>query len=405
MNLKFRSICLLSVRGIKQFGFSSIVASLAISMAGGLFLSTWKIKEGTQNAFSLSSGGFDAVLGARGAKLQLILNAIFHLEDSPGNLDWEQYEIIKENRAVKAAYPIAVGDNYLGYRLVGTLSSLFTDHEWKKGKKYEIHKGGRIFLDSNKEALVGSFVATKLGLKIGDTFHPYHGLTFKEDSKHNDIYKVVGILKPTGTPSDRVIWVPIMGIQHMEGHAEEYANSVSAVLLKLRGAAGFGLEMKYNKQGNIATFAWPIPAIIADFFSRLTWFEKVLQLISILIGVMSCMIILAVLRNSLHERRREFAILRCLGANRSFVTNVVIGQSCIISFFGALGSLIIYFLTSSFAAFLIREETGVMLDPFAWDSILMYSFVGIILLGLFSAIFPAISAYRFEISKNLQLNS
>ena len=91
MNLKFRSICLLSVRGIKQFGFSSIVASLAISIAGGLFLSTWKIKEGAQNAFSLSSGGFDAVLGARGAKLQLILNAIFHLEDSPGNLDWEQY--------------------------------------------------------------------------------------------------------------------------------------------------------------------------------------------------------------------------------------------------------------------------------------------------------------------------
>ena len=76
---------------------------------------------------------------ARGAKLQLILNAIFHLEDSPGNLDWEQYEIIKENRAVKAAYPIAVGDNYLGYRLVGTLSSLFTD-EWKKGKNMKFIK-------------------------------------------------------------------------------------------------------------------------------------------------------------------------------------------------------------------------------------------------------------------------
>ena len=64
-------------------------------MAGGLFLGTWKIKEGTQDAFNLSSGGFDAVLGARGSKLQLILNAIYHLEASPGNLKWEQYEIIK----------------------------------------------------------------------------------------------------------------------------------------------------------------------------------------------------------------------------------------------------------------------------------------------------------------------
>ena len=80
----------MSFRGIRQFLFSSLIASLSIAMAGGLFLSTWKIKEGAQNSFRHSSSGFDAVLGARGSKLQLILNAIFHLEASPGNLDWEQ---------------------------------------------------------------------------------------------------------------------------------------------------------------------------------------------------------------------------------------------------------------------------------------------------------------------------
>ena len=150
------------MRGFKQFAFSSVVASLAIAMAGGLFLSTWKIKEGAQNSFRLSSGGFDAVLGARGSKLQLILNSVFHIEASPGNLDWEQYELIKQNKAVKEAYPIAVGDNYMGYRLVGTLQSLFENHEWRKGEKYKIKKGGRIFSEFNKEALVGSYVANKL---------------------------------------------------------------------------------------------------------------------------------------------------------------------------------------------------------------------------------------------------
>ena len=90
MKTNLRTLFLLCNRGVRQFAFSSFVASLAIAMAGGLFLGTWKIKEGAQEAFNLSSGGFDAVLGARGSKLQLILNAVFHLEASPGNLKWEQ---------------------------------------------------------------------------------------------------------------------------------------------------------------------------------------------------------------------------------------------------------------------------------------------------------------------------
>jgi putative ABC transport system permease protein len=403
MNKQFGNLFHLSSRGIKQFIFSSLIASLSIAMAGGLFLSTWKIKEGAQKSFKLSSSGFDAVLGARGSKLQLILNAIFHLEASPGNLDWEQYELIKNTRGVKEAYPLAVGDNYMGFRIVGTIPSLLTEHEWRKDSQYELNRGGRVFSESNKEAVVGSFVSSRLGLKVGDTFHPYHGLTFNESSKHDDIYVVVGILNATGTPADKVIWVPIKGIQHMDGHATEYANSVSAVLVKFKGiAAGMELSMKYNRQGNQATLAWPIARTLAEFFKRLVWFEEILKAIAYLIALMSSLIILATLRNSMNERKRDFAILRCLGASRSFVTQVVLGQSLIIAFMGALGSFLIYFITSSLASYFIRKETGVMLEPFTLDFNAWYVFISIIFLGLVSGIPAAISAYRVDISKNLQ---
>ena len=399
---KFRSFTLLCFRGVKQFGFSSFVASLTIAMAGGLFLGTWKIKESAQESFNLSSGGFDAVLGARGSKLQLILNALFHLEASPGNLSWDQYEMIKNTPGVKEAYPLAVGDNLLGYRLVGTLSSMFEVHEWKEGEKYKVQGKGRIFTDNAREALVGNFVANKLKLQIGDTFQPYHGLTFREDSKHDEIYVVVGILEPTGTPADKVIWIPIKGIQHMEGHSKEYASSVSAVLVKLKGAAGFALEMKYNKQGNQATLAWPIAATLAEFFDRLAWFEKILEWIAYLVGLVAGLIILAVLRNSMNERRREFAILRCLGAGRSFVTNVVLGQSIIISLIGATGSFFIYFVMNGVASHFIREQTGVLLQPFMIDFTFIYVFLSILALGIISALPTAFLAYRVDISKNLR---
>ena len=195
-NSKTGLILFLAVKGFKQHLFGSIAAAFSIALAGGLFLSTIKIQDQTQISFNNASGGFDAVLGARGSKLQLILNALFHLDSSPGNLPWEQYELIKKTPGVKEAYPIAVGDNYLGYRLVGTEPRLFVEHEWKKGQRYELRRG-RIFSSMAKEALVGSFVTQKLNLKIGDRFQPYHGLNFKEDTQHEDVFTVVGLLEPT----------------------------------------------------------------------------------------------------------------------------------------------------------------------------------------------------------------
>ena len=281
LNSKLGLIFFLALKGFRQHMFGSLVAAFSIALAGGLLLGTLKIQKQTKASFNNASGGFDAVLGARGSKLQLVLNALFHLDSSPGNLSWEQYELIKNTPGVKEAYPIAVGDNYLGYRLVGTDPQLFYRHEWKKGEKYKL-QSGRVFSEMAKEALVGSFVAERLKLKIGDRFQPYHGLNFKEDAQHQDVYVVVGLLEATGTPSDKVIWVPIKGIQLMEGHDAEMAKSVSAVLLSLRGATGFNLEIKYNRQGNQATFAWPVAATLASFFEKMNWFSS-LVLIRIVI--------------------------------------------------------------------------------------------------------------------------
>jgi len=427
-------IALLAWRGLKQHAFSSFVAAFTISMAGGLFLSTWKIKEEAQKAFNNSSGGFDAVLGARGSKLQLILNAMFHLEASPGNLSWEQYELIRDTRGVKEAYPIAVGDNYYGYRLVGTLPELFRNHEWKKGRKYEV-QDGRIFSADAKEALVGDFAARKLGLSVGSQFHPYHGLDFDEKKRHQDTYVVVGLLEPTGTPSDRVIWIPIKGIQKMEGHDPAAAQSVSAVLLSLKGAAGFHLDMKYNKQGNQATLVWPVAAELASFFDKLSWFEDILALVAFFVALVGSLIIFATLRTVMNEKKREYAILRCLGASRLVVTCVVLAQSLFLSLAGIIGAFLAYGGIGFTAARLIREKTGVVMDPLSfvtldqekeWKSLwplvqekgyealwplvepflpLLVLVFGIFVIGFVSGLIPALQAYRSSLSDNLSPKS
>ena len=173
-----KTICMLVCRSLRQHFLSTAVTSLSIALAGGLWLSVWAIRDQANAVFTKVDSGFDAVLGARSSKLQLVLNAIFHVEASPGNLDWEDFEDIQSNRAVAKAIPLAVGDNYRGYRLAGVSTNLFSEIEYRPGRRFQVFPNGRVFDPGRQEAVVGSFAARKLGLEVGDIFHPYHGLTF-----------------------------------------------------------------------------------------------------------------------------------------------------------------------------------------------------------------------------------
>jgi len=105
---------LIIYRSLRQHALSTVVTAGSIALACGLLMCVWAVKTQSQAAFTSTTTGFDAVLGARGSKLQLVLNAIFHLEASAGNIAWADYEAIKRHPAVKTAVPIAVGDNLRG---------------------------------------------------------------------------------------------------------------------------------------------------------------------------------------------------------------------------------------------------------------------------------------------------
>src|ERR1700756_4933589 len=132
------------LRSLRQHALSTVVTAASVALAGGLLLAVWVVKAQSQATFTGVNAGFDAVLGARGSKLQLVLNAIFHLEASPGNLAWSDYQDIQKNPNVALAVPLAVGDNYRGYRLVGTTLDLFNQAEYSPGEKYELEPGGNL---------------------------------------------------------------------------------------------------------------------------------------------------------------------------------------------------------------------------------------------------------------------
>lgn len=392
---------LLIRRSLRQHAFSTTITALAIALAGGLLMSVWVVKEQAQKTFTQVNTGFDAVLGARSSKLQLVLNAIFHLEASPGNVSAADYEFIKKHPAVKLAIPIAVGDNLRGFRIVGTVPELFTEVEYTAGKKFTL-EAGKLFDPAAREAVLGSFAARRLGLHVGGEFHPFHGLAFDEKNQHAETYRVVGVLAPSNTPADKVVWIPLHGLQTMAGHDPKVATDVSAVLLQLRSpAAGFMLDMMYNKQGNRLTFAFPIGAIMAELFNKISWFDQVLALVAYLVAFVSAAGVLAAIYNSMAARRRDIAILRALGAGRLLLFSAIVLESAVIGALGMIAAFAIYAAIMSGVAAIIRSQTGVMLETFLYNPVMLWAPLGMIGLCALCGLLPAWKAYRTDVAENL----
>ncbi len=395
------TLLLIVRRSLRQHLFSTVLTAFAIALAGGLLMSVWVVKVQSQNTFTQVNTGFDAVLGARGSKLQLVLNAIFHLEASPGNVAYADYEFIRQHPAVKLAVPIAVGDNLRGYRIVGTIPEFFREVEYVPGRTFTL-AAGRPFNPDAKEAVLGSFAAEKLGLKVGDIFHPFHGLVYDEKNQHAETYTVTGILALSNTPVDKVVWIPLHGLQTMSGHDPRAATDVSAVLIQLRSpTAGFMLDMMYNKQGNRLTFAYPVGAIMADLFSKISWFDRVLTLVAYLVAFVSAIGVLVAIYNSMSARRRDIAILRALGAGRLTVFSAVVLEATMIGALGMMAAFALYGLTVAGVAAVIRAQTGILLETWTWNPVMLWAPAGMVVLCALCGLLPAWKAYRTDVAENL----
>ena len=405
-------------RSLRQHALSTLITTLSIALGTGLVMAVISIRSQSVSAFTGGPIGFDAVLGARGSPLQLVLNTVFHLETSPGNIPWTMYQAMQNDPRVELAIPYALGDNYYGFRIVGTTTTLFTEFEYRKGVRFQMQEGGRFFDPNRQEAVIGNYAAQKLGLGVGDKFNPYHGLVFDESMRHDEQYIVVGVLEPTNSPSDRVIWIPIDGIYRLEGHVlrgsgEEYVaqpgqeipdahKEVSAVMLKFRNPQmGFMMDAMINKQGKAATLAWPIGAVMAGLFDKIGWMNQILALVSYLVVLVAAGSILASIYNSINERRREFAILRSLGARRKTVFTVIVLEAASIAALGVIIGFIVYGAIFTSASAIVRSQTGIVLDLLRFHPVFLVTPVCVILLGMVAGIVPAFKAYQTDVATNL----
>ena len=341
----------------------------------------------------------------------MVLSSVYQIDAPPGNIPYPQAENWMNNPMVESAVPLAYGDNYMGYKIVGTNDNYFNHF------KLSINEG--TVFSNDFEVVVGSSIAQNIGLKIGDTFFGTHGDAEEGEVHDHHAYKVVGVLEPAGKVADQLILSNIESVWHMhdhehEDHTEEAhvhaegeihhpheGKEITAVLLKLRNNMAkmtWPRIIPQNTDMQAASPALEVNRLFALFGVGIT----ALKYLAFGIMFISGISIFVALYNTLKERKYEFALLRITGASKLQLLWLVLLESvflCVAGFilgiiFGRIG---LYFLSVS-----SQQEFKMAFNPFEFlwkeEGLL---FLATVAVGILAAIIPAIKAYSLNISKTL----
>ena len=401
---------------------NTILSVVLLTSSVAIITTLVLVEKQFEEKFSSNIDGVDLVMGAQGSPLQLILSSVYQVDSPTGNISYDSAKVWMQHPFVQKAIPLAFGDNYRGYKILGTTP----DYLEKYGAKiFE----GKLF-EKNFEVVIGSDIAKKLSLKIGDEFFGSHGDAAEGEVHDHYGYKVVGIAKPTGKVVDNLILCTIPSVWQMHGGHEEAENpahgeeghvhvegeehheeadmtldepgmEITAVLLKFRNKMGIVTWPRIIAQNTKMQVA--SPAIeVNRLFSLFGIGISALQYLAYGIMLISGISIFIALYNTLKERENEFALMRVNGAKRLQLLKVVMIESlllCVVGFiFGTiLGRVGLSMLSNS-----AEEDFKMSFNPyeFIWEKegtlFLLTIFVGFI-----AALIPAIKAYNLNISKTL----
>jgi len=212
----------------------------------------------------------------------------------------------------------------------------------------------------------------------------------------------VGILKPSGTPNDRAIFINLDSFYEIQDHRQ--SSGISAVLLKTRSLASGDL-LKYDLNQLPDCMAANPAAVMAEFFSKFDWIPLLFLAVASLVVVMAAVSIFVAIYNSMSERRRPIAIMRALGARRATVLSIVMMEATALCAFGVAGGLVLGHLLTAVAGSFLTSRSGIPFSPFAVQPEELAVLAGVLLLGALAGVLPALKAYRSDIADGLSPSS
>lgn len=380
--------------------------------------------------FERDARGIDLVVGAKGSPLQLVLSSVYHIDQPTGNIPLGELARLRADPGVGKAVPLALGDNFKGFRIVGSDSGLLDLYGARIAQ-------GRAFARPS-EVVLGADVARRTGAGLGQKFVGSHGLETDPDGEqgHDHApFETVGILAPTGTALDRLIitsvesvW-DVHGIAHDEhdddhegeaGHdhadhddhdhdsqhhdealqAEAPQPEITAILVRYRNAAAaMRLPTQINRQTALQAAA---PA--AEAARLLGLFGSVIEgarLFGWLLALSAGLSLFVALWSATRAREGDLALLRVMGATPGAVFGTILVEGLLIAAIGAVGGIALAHaaMAAASSAFPTISELGISALRFLPGEAVILG--AALTIGLVAAAIPAIRIFRVDLAETL----
>lgn len=411
----------LTYKSLANRKFTSLLCILSIALSVTLFLGIERIRTGARDGFTNTISKTDLIVGAKGGSLQLLLYTVFHIGGAVNNIRMSTYEDIKSNPYVEWAIPISLGDSYKGYRVVATDENFFNHYRFRGDQGVTFQSG--VIPTDTFDVVLGSEVAKKLNIKVGDPIVLTHGLSTEAILSHTKTpFKIVGIMNPTMTPIDTGVYINLYGMEAMHIGWETgvpsdepinpdrfkkeniQINQLTSFMLKLKSRIAI-LKLRrmidsYEKEPVMGI----IPALaLSEMWQTIGYVEQILFLVSLCVLLVGILSILISLYTSINERRREMAILRSLGARSYHIFTLLLYESMLLVVSGCvLGVGLLYglllfvrpWLESNFSVYM--EVSPLTLTEWKFLG-------GIVVAGIIAGLIPAIKAYRNSLQDGLTI--
>jgi putative ABC transport system permease protein len=321
----------------KKLNLALTLGLLVVSFAAWLLSVT--VERSLQENLAKNVSGIDMVVGAKGSPMQLLLSSVLFSDSPTGNISIEEYNALKENPLVKSTIPIAQGDNYKGFPIVGTNQDFLTHYQ------ASLQSGDAAF---ETGILLGYSVSQTLDLHIGDMVQATHGSG--EGKSHNHGLKVVGILKANNSVLDKLILTSIANIHANHANVHGADEEITAAWIKFKSPlAMMQLPRMVNKNTNMQA---ALPAIEMNRILKLSGGGiAIIKLFSGIFLLLALYSILVHMYNSVSLHLKDLALLRMYGYAYSDLFGLLISEAFVITSLGAVLSIVF-----SKAAFVLLNQ-------------------------------------------------
>ena len=398
----------------------------------------------------------DIVIGAKGSPLQLVLSTVYHIDIPTGNISYNKVKKYLNSPQIEYSIPLALGDNWNGYRIVGT------NYDYIKHYKGQLEDGRE--WNKNFEIVAGSSVK----IEINDEIKGAHGLVDTGIVHSDEKYKVVGILKPTGTVIDRLLFTSLNSVleihnlhhldekddhehhneeskedhhqeeskedhhDHHEHHKEEIIKkdnhhiddhskndekhehtqkeatdvfdeqNITAFLIKTNNPiANINLPRLINKESSMQAAN---PAFeITRLSSMLGIGSKGFKFLSIILIIIAALSVFSGLAGNLENRLKDLAVLRAIGYTKQRIFKIITLEGGVITFLGIIVGISISLISFNILATFITplSMTGI---SFTLTKDFFLIMLLVLLSGIFAAVFPAYRGSKISVAKQLSEN-